>query len=181
MIALEIIVTPLLARTQPPYFIDGQRLLIGVAMDQLRPAALAAASGGGGDELDETEVAQVSNAPARHGRHGRAEHRIIRVIADPGQRPDQHVESLGRQALHLAQGANFQPRPPAHEAGRYMRTASSSGIRATSPAARVAASRRFAALAIQAFRASPEAAALPPMPVLAVLSTTGLTGGSPTA
>ena len=48
MIALEIIVTPLLAHTQLPYFIDGQRLLIGVAMDQLRPAALAAASGGGG-------------------------------------------------------------------------------------------------------------------------------------
>ena len=43
LIALEIIVTPLLARTQLPYFIDGQRLLIGVAMDQLRPAALAAA------------------------------------------------------------------------------------------------------------------------------------------
>ena len=48
MIALEIIVTPLLARTQLPYFIDGQRLLIGVAMDQLRPAALAAASAAGG-------------------------------------------------------------------------------------------------------------------------------------
>ena len=47
MIALEIIVTPLLAHTQLPYFIDGQRLLIGVAMDQLRPAALAAASGPG--------------------------------------------------------------------------------------------------------------------------------------
>ena len=47
MIALEIIVTPLLAHTQLPGFIDGQRLLIGVAMDQLRPAALAAASGGG--------------------------------------------------------------------------------------------------------------------------------------
>jgi hypothetical protein len=39
------------------------------------------------------------------------------------------------------------------------------GIRATSPAARVAASRRFAALAIQAFQASPEASALPPTPV----------------
>ena len=47
LIALEIIVTPLLAHTQIPYFIDGQRLLIGVAMDQLRPAALAAASGPG--------------------------------------------------------------------------------------------------------------------------------------
>jgi hypothetical protein len=39
------------------------------------------------------------------------------------------------------------------------------GIHATSPAARVAASRRFAALAIQAFHASPEASALPPTPI----------------
>jgi hypothetical protein len=42
MIALEIIVTPVLARVQIPYFIDGQRLDVGIAMDQLRPAALAA-------------------------------------------------------------------------------------------------------------------------------------------
>jgi hypothetical protein len=50
LIALEIIVTPLLARTQIPYFINGQRLIIGIAMDQLRPAALAppAGTGGGG-------------------------------------------------------------------------------------------------------------------------------------
>ncbi len=48
LIALEIIVTPLLARTQIPYFIDGQRLLIGVAMDQLRPAGLASANSVGG-------------------------------------------------------------------------------------------------------------------------------------
>jgi hypothetical protein len=48
LIALEIIVTPLLARTQIPYFIDGQRLLIGVAMDQLRPAGLASANSAGG-------------------------------------------------------------------------------------------------------------------------------------
>ncbi len=48
LIALEIIVTPLLARTQLPYFIDGQRLIIGIAMDQLRPAALAAGAAGGG-------------------------------------------------------------------------------------------------------------------------------------
>jgi ABC-type multidrug transport system permease subunit len=47
LIAFEIIVTPLLAHAQLPYFIDGQRLIIGVAMDQLRPAALAAASGPG--------------------------------------------------------------------------------------------------------------------------------------
>ncbi len=48
LIALEIIVTPLLARTQIPYFIDGQRLVIGVAMDQLRPAGLASPVSGGG-------------------------------------------------------------------------------------------------------------------------------------
>jgi AcrR family transcriptional regulator len=41
-----------------------------------------------------------------------------------------------------------------------------SGIRATSPAARVAASLRFAALAIQSFQASPQAPALPPVPRL---------------
>jgi AcrR family transcriptional regulator len=43
------------------------------------------------------------------------------------------------------------------------------GIQATSTAARVAASRRFAALAIQAFQASPKAAPLPPVPQLAIL------------
>jgi hypothetical protein len=48
LIALEIIVTPLLARTQIPHFIDGQRLLIGVAMDQLRPAGLASGNSAGG-------------------------------------------------------------------------------------------------------------------------------------
>jgi hypothetical protein len=51
LIALEIIVTPLLARTQLPYFIDGQRLIIGIAMDQLRPAALAPPAGGGSGGL----------------------------------------------------------------------------------------------------------------------------------
>ncbi|HEX5287711.1 MAG TPA: hypothetical protein VFX25_02480 [Streptosporangiaceae bacterium] len=47
LIGLEIIVTPVLARTAIPYFLDGQRLDVGVAMDQLRPAALAPAAGGG--------------------------------------------------------------------------------------------------------------------------------------
>jgi hypothetical protein len=46
LIGLEIIVTPILARTQIPYFIDGQRLDVGVAMDQLRPAGLAPTGGG---------------------------------------------------------------------------------------------------------------------------------------
>jgi hypothetical protein len=48
LIALEIIVTPILARTQIPYFINGQRLLPGVAMDQLRPAGLASPNTAGG-------------------------------------------------------------------------------------------------------------------------------------
>ncbi len=48
LIALEIIVTPLLAGAHIPYFINGQRLLIGIAMDQLRPAGLASANSGGG-------------------------------------------------------------------------------------------------------------------------------------
>jgi hypothetical protein len=48
LIALQVIVTPLLSRTQIPYFIDGQRLIIGIAMDQLRPAALASGNAGSG-------------------------------------------------------------------------------------------------------------------------------------
>jgi hypothetical protein len=48
LVALEIIVTPLLARVQIPYFIDGQRLIVGVAMDQLRPAGLASGNTPGG-------------------------------------------------------------------------------------------------------------------------------------
>jgi hypothetical protein len=51
LIGLEIIVTPILARVPIPYFLDGQRLDVGIAMDQLRPAALAPATGigpGGG-------------------------------------------------------------------------------------------------------------------------------------
>ena len=45
LIALEIIVTPILARASIPYFLNGQRLDVGVAMDQLRPAALGARVG----------------------------------------------------------------------------------------------------------------------------------------
>jgi hypothetical protein len=48
LIGLEIVVTPILARAEIPYFLDGQRLDVGVAMDQLRPAGLAPAVGGGG-------------------------------------------------------------------------------------------------------------------------------------
>lgn len=45
MIALEIIVTPILANVRIPYFVNGQRLVVGVAMDQLRPAGMAVTAG----------------------------------------------------------------------------------------------------------------------------------------
>jgi hypothetical protein len=55
LIMLEIIITPLLADHALPYFLDGQRLVVGVAMDQLKPAALAGGTtigpGGGPREL----------------------------------------------------------------------------------------------------------------------------------
>lgn len=48
LIALEIIVTPILAAHVIPYFLDGQRLVVGIALDQLRPAALGAGDLAGG-------------------------------------------------------------------------------------------------------------------------------------
>ncbi|HTT86096.1 MAG TPA: hypothetical protein VMF60_01905, partial [Acidimicrobiales bacterium] len=45
MIALEIILTPILANVQIPHFVNGQRVIVGVAMDQLRPAGLAVVGG----------------------------------------------------------------------------------------------------------------------------------------
>ena len=41
LIVLEIIITPIMSNHVLPFFIDGQRLLVGVAMDQLKPAVLA--------------------------------------------------------------------------------------------------------------------------------------------
>jgi hypothetical protein len=51
LIVLQIIVTPILAGVAIPYFLDGQRLVIGVAMDQLRPAALASGTSGHGGRV----------------------------------------------------------------------------------------------------------------------------------
>jgi len=48
LIALQVIVTPILARAHIAYFLNGQRLLVGVALDQLQPAGLASSAGGGG-------------------------------------------------------------------------------------------------------------------------------------
>jgi len=48
MIVLEIIVTPILANHTIPYFLDGQRAFVGVALDQLRPAGLSSGISGQG-------------------------------------------------------------------------------------------------------------------------------------
>ena len=45
LVALQIIVTPLLSSAVIPYFLNGQRLFFGVAMQQLRPAALISVTG----------------------------------------------------------------------------------------------------------------------------------------
>ena len=44
LIVLEIIITPALADHALPHFVNGERLVAGVAMDQLKPAALAGGS-----------------------------------------------------------------------------------------------------------------------------------------
>lgn len=41
LVVLEIIITPVLADHPLPFFLNGERLLVGVAMDQLKPASLA--------------------------------------------------------------------------------------------------------------------------------------------
>ena len=48
LIALQVILTPIFDRVHIPYFINGQRLLVGVALDQLRPAGLTSGLGGPG-------------------------------------------------------------------------------------------------------------------------------------
>ena len=48
LIAVQVIVTPIFDRAHIPFFINGQRLLVGVALDQLQPAGLASGAGGGG-------------------------------------------------------------------------------------------------------------------------------------
>jgi hypothetical protein len=44
LIVLEIIITPVLADHPLPFFLNGERLIVGVAMDQLKPAAIAGAA-----------------------------------------------------------------------------------------------------------------------------------------
>jgi hypothetical protein len=51
MIVLELVITPIASGVVIPYFINGQRLIVGVAMDQLRPALLSAGTFGHGARI----------------------------------------------------------------------------------------------------------------------------------
>jgi hypothetical protein len=58
-------------------------------------------------------VANVRDPPPRHSGR-RAEHRVVRVVADPDQQCDEHVERLLRKTLHLPECAGLQIGPVAH-------------------------------------------------------------------
>ena len=64
-------------------------------------------------EYDEPEIANVGDPPSRHSGR-RAEHRVVRVVAGPGQQRHEHVERLVRKAAHLPERAGLQVRPAAH-------------------------------------------------------------------
>jgi hypothetical protein len=71
-------------------------------------------------EHDEPDVADIRDPPSRlSGR--RAEHRVVRVVADPGQQRHEHVEPLPRKAVHLPERAGLQVRPVAHPGVRRSR------------------------------------------------------------
>jgi hypothetical protein len=54
-------------------------------------------------EYDEPEVANVRDSPSRHSGR-RAEHRIVRVVADPGQQRHEHIERVLRKAGQVPPG-----------------------------------------------------------------------------
>ena len=64
-------------------------------------------------EYDEPEIANVGDPPSRHSGR-RAEHRVVRVVADPDQQRHEHLERLLRKAVHLPERAGLQVRPAAH-------------------------------------------------------------------
>lgn len=64
-------------------------------------------------EYDEPEVAHVRDPPSRDSGR-RAEHRVVRVVADPGQQRHEHVERLLWKAVYLPERAGLQVRPVAH-------------------------------------------------------------------
>jgi len=71
-------------------------------------------------EDDEPEVANVRDTPSWHpGRS--AKHRVVRVVADPGQQRHEHVKRVLRKAVHLPERAGLQVRPVLHAGGRRRR------------------------------------------------------------
>jgi len=64
LIVLQIIITPIAAAAVIPDFIDGQRLIVGVAMDQLRPLVMSSvAIGGGGRHPGSLNAPAVTGMP----------------------------------------------------------------------------------------------------------------------
>ncbi len=71
-------------------------------------------------EYDEPEVANVRDTASWHpGRS--AKHRVVWVVADPGQQRHEHVERVLRKAVHLPERAGLQVRPVLHAWGRRSR------------------------------------------------------------
>jgi hypothetical protein len=60
--------------------------------------------------------------------HRHAEWPVVWVLADARHGPGQEIQCLSGQPAHLPQRPVLQPRPVAHELGRYCRSASSSGM-----------------------------------------------------
>lgn len=63
MIALQLVITPILASASIPYFLNGQRLFVGVALDQLRPEVLTASLSGPGHRILGGEAAGLPPMP----------------------------------------------------------------------------------------------------------------------
>jgi hypothetical protein len=63
MIVLELILTPIASAIQIPYFINGQRLLEGVAMDQLRPILISGQIHSGGSRAFGGRTLQIPPMP----------------------------------------------------------------------------------------------------------------------
>ena len=67
----------------------------------------------GVSEYDEPEVADIRDPPSRHSGR-RAEHRVVRVVTDPGQQHHERVERVLRKTVYLPERTGLQVRPVAH-------------------------------------------------------------------
>jgi hypothetical protein len=91
---------------------DRDRAIVAADAAGYTTAAIAHSFG-----LSRTSVIRIVDSrddpPPRHSGR-RTEHRIVRVVADPGQQRHEHVEPLLREAVHLPERTGLQIRPVAH-------------------------------------------------------------------